>query len=438
MCLKSRRKMPDSRSSKQIERQVRDLKALLDVSKAISSEARLDDLLQVIMGKVTEVIDADRSSLFLYDESRDELWSKIAQKLGKIKEIRFPVGVGIAGEVAKTQKAINIKDPYADPRFNPDFDKKTGYHTRSILCLPMISINGNLVGVIQVLNKKGGGAFDKRDESLLEALGAHAAVALERTKLTEAYVEKQRIEEALKLARDIQMSILPQRFPPFPERDEFRIFAAIEPAKEVGGDFYDFFFVDRDNLCFCIGDVSGKGIPAALFMAVTKTLIKAKTSKGMYPDEILSNVNIELCLDNDAAMFVTIFCGILNARTGEVLYCNGGHNPPYIFSKAPGVEALDNNAGMALGVSEEAIYTTSNVTLADGDGIFLYTDGVTEAIDINGNFYTDDRLKKLLENQKNLPIEDRLRITLNDLKNFSSGAPPTDDITLLGIQYQKT
>jgi phosphoserine phosphatase RsbU/P len=430
--------MPDSRSSKEIKREVRDLKALLDVSKAITSEARLDNLLQVIMDKTTDVIDADRSSLFLYDESRDELWSKIAQKLGKIKEIRFPVGVGIAGEVAKTRKVININDAYADPRFNPDFDKKTGYHTRSILCLPMISINGNLVGVIQVLNKKGGVVFDKRDESLLEALGAHAAVALERAKLTEAYVEKQRIEEALKLARDIQMSILPQRFPPFPERDEFGIFAAIEPAKEVGGDFYDFFFVDRDNLCFCIGDVSGKGIPAALFMAVTKTLIKAKTSKGMYPDEILSNVNKELCVDNDAAMFVTIFCGILNTRTGEVLYCNGGHNPPYIFSKAPGVEALDNNAGMALGVSEEAIYTTSNVTLAAGDGIFLYTDGVTEAIDINGNFYTDDRLMRLLENQKNFPIEDRLRATLNDLKNFSSGAPPTDDITLLGIQYQKT
>jgi len=288
--------MPATKSSKEIKREVRDLKALLDVSKAITSEAHLDNLLQVIMEKTTEVIDADRGTLFLYDESSNELWSKIAQKLGKIKEIRFPVGVGVAGEVAKSRMGINIKDAYNDPRFNPDFDMKTGYHTRSILCLPMISINGDLVGVIQVLNKKGGGAFDKRDESLLEALGAHASVALERARLTEAYVDKQRIEEALKLARDIQMSILPQRFPAFPGRDEFEIFAAIEPAKEVGGDFYDFFFVDRDNLCFCIGDVSGKGIPASLFMAVTKTLIKAKTSRGMYPDEILSDVNQELCV----------------------------------------------------------------------------------------------------------------------------------------------
>jgi sigma-B regulation protein RsbU (phosphoserine phosphatase) len=430
--------MPDTNSSREIDRQVRDLRALLDVSKAISREAHLDDLLQVIMDKATEVIDADRSSLFLYDESRDELFSKIAQKLGGIKEIRFPVGVGIAGEVAKCRKIINIKDAYADSRFNPDFDKKTGYQTRSILCMPMISINGNLVGVIQVLNKKGGRAFDKRDESLFEALGAHAAVALERAKLTEAYVEKQRIDEALKLSRDIQMSILPQRFPPFPERDEFEIFATIEPAKEVGGDFYDFFFVDRDNLCFCIGDVSGKGIPAALFMAVTKTLIKAKTSKGMYPDEILSDVNKELCIDNDASMFVTIFCGILNTRTGEVLYCNGGHNPPYILSKALGVKALDDNSGMALGAYEAAHYSTSTVSLAPGDSMFLYTDGVTEAMDINGAFYTDERLKRFLENQKTIDIEKRLRNTLYDLKTFASGAPQADDITLMEIKYQKS
>lgn len=430
--------MPDTKSSKEIKRQVRDLKALLDVSKAISNEAHLDDLLQVIMDKTTEVIDADRSSLFLYDESTGELWSKIAQKLGKIKEIRFAVGVGIAGEVAKTRNGINIKDAYNDPRFNPEFDKQTGYHTRSILCIPIISINGNLVGVIQVLNKKGGRVFDKRDESLLEALVSHAAVALERAKLTEAYVEKQRIEEALKLARDIQMSILPKRFPPFPDRNEFEIFATIEPAKEVGGDFYDFFFIDQQNLYFCIGDVSGKGIPASLFMAVTKTLIKAKTTKGMFPDEILTNVNKELCVDNDTAMFVTIFCGILNTSTGEVFYSNGGHNHPYILSQNHGTKPLNNKSGMALGVNEAAKYSTSAVTLAPGDSIFLYTDGVTEAMDIHGNFYTDERLIRLLGNQKHLPIEDRLRTTLNDLKNFSSGAPPADDITLLGIQYQKT
>lgn len=140
--------------------------------------------------------------------------------------------------MAKTRKVINIPNAYEYPRFNPDYDKQTGYKTSSILCLPMLGIDGKLVGVIQVLNKKGGGGIrseGQRDESLLEALGSHAAVALERARLTEAYVEKQRIEESLRLASDIQMSMLPQRFPPFPDRSEFDIFATIKPAKEVGG-----------------------------------------------------------------------------------------------------------------------------------------------------------------------------------------------------------
>jgi len=422
-------------SPKEIERQLRDLRALLDVSKALSSETRLDNLLQIIMEKATEVIDADRSSLFLYDESRNELWSKIAQKLGKIKEIRFPVGVGIAGEVAKTQKPLNIPDAYSDPRFNPDFDKQSGYRTRTILCLPMISSTGKLEGVIQVLNKKSGGVFDERDISLLEALGAHAAVALERARLTEAYIEKERIEETLKLAREIQMSILPQRFPPFPNRTEFDIFATIEPAKEVGGDFYDFFFIDHDHLFFCIGDVSGKGVPASLFMAVTRTLIKAKTKKDMLPDEVLTEVNEELCIDNDTAMFVTIFCGILNTRTGELSYCNGGHNSPYLYSLNHGIRALDDNRGMALGIFDEAYYTTGELTLSAGEGIFLYTDGVTEAIDSNGNMYSDERLNTFLENQRGINTQEITQNILIELKNFSYGIQQADDITTMAIKF---
>ena len=241
------------------QRQARNLNALLRVSKALATEIRLDDLLQVIVEKAAEVMDADRATLFLYDESRNELWSKTTQRL-EIKEIRLPLGVGIAGHVAKTRTPINIPDAYADARFDPDFDKETGYRTRSILCLPLIGNGDRLIGVIQVLNKKDQEVFNEADESLLGGLSAHITVALERARLIEAYVEKERMEEALKLAHDIQMSMLPKIFPPFPERQEFDIFAAIAPAKEVGGDFYDFFFINDDHFCFAVGDVSGKGV----------------------------------------------------------------------------------------------------------------------------------------------------------------------------------
>jgi len=161
------------------ELQRRDLAALLDLSKALSREANLDKLLELITARATEVIGADRSTLFLYDEGSRELWSKIAEKFGR-KEIRFPLGVGIAGTVAETRTRENLSDPYGDPRFNPRFDQRSGYHTRSILCTPMISSSDNLLGVVQVLNKMGGDDFDERDESLLDAFAAHAAVAVER------------------------------------------------------------------------------------------------------------------------------------------------------------------------------------------------------------------------------------------------------------------
>ena len=175
--------------------QTRKLTILLDVSKALANQLRLDDLLNTIIRKTTEALDAERATLFLYDQARDELWSKTADHL-EIREIRFPVGVGIAGDVAKTRAVANIVDAYADARFNPDFDQQTGYRTRSVLCMPLSGRHNELIGVIQVLNKKNQGGFDQEDESLLGGLNAHISVALERAQLIEAYIEKDRVLES--------------------------------------------------------------------------------------------------------------------------------------------------------------------------------------------------------------------------------------------------
>jgi serine phosphatase RsbU (regulator of sigma subunit) len=415
------------------QRQTRNLNALLRVSKALATEIRLDDLLQVIVEKAAEVMDADRATLFLYDESRNELWSKTTQRL-EIKEIRLPLGVGIAGNVAKTRTAINIPDTSADARFDPDFDKETGYHTRSILCLPLIGNGDRLIGVIQVLNKKDQQVFNEADESLLGGLSAHITVALERARLIEAYVEKERMEEALKLAHDIQMSMLPKIFPPFPERHEFDIFAAIAPAKEVGGDLYDFFFIDDDHLCFAIGDVSGKGVPASLFMAVTKTLFKATASNGGTPGEILARLNAEICRDNESCMFVTLFCAILNIRTGQVDYSNGGHNPPYYLHHS-GVTPLEKPGGRALGVVEQSPYISGRMVLSPGEALLLYTDGVTEAMDSRETVYSDQRLEQFLASNRDSSPRQIIGDLVSDVRHFVAGAPQSDDITALALLY---
>lgn len=415
------------------ERQARNLKALLGVAKALASEIKLDNLLQVIVAKAAEVMDAERATLFLYDQPRNELWSKTTQKL-EINEIRVALGVGIAGTVAKTRALINIGDAYADPRFDSTFDKQTGYRTRSILCLPLIGNGDSLVGVIQVLNKRNRETFDEIDESLLAGLSDHITVALERGRLIEAYIEKERLEEGLKLAHDIQMSMLPKTFPPFPERRDLDIFAAITPAKKVGGDFYDFFFLDENRLCFAIGDVSGKGVPAALFMAVIKTLFKAIAGRVQNPGEILSTVNREICRDNDSQMFTTLFCGILDTRTGEIRYSNGGHNPPYHLSRA-GVQQVPKTGGRVLGLLEETTYAGSRLVLGPGETLLLYTDGVTEALDPAEQFFSERRLESILTQINFASAREQIEYLTREITLFAAGAEQADDITTLAIRF---
>ncbi len=420
----------------EITRQVKNLQSLLDVAKAMAAEIPLDNLLQVITQKTEEVLEAERCSLFLYDEGRDELWSKVATGLGGLEEIRFPLDRGIAGEVAKTRKGINIPDAYADPRFNAEIDKQTGYRTHSILCLPMTSSNSRLIGVIEVLNKQGGRSFLQEDEALLSALGTHAAIALERSQLIEAYVEKQRTDTALKLAHEIQMSLLPQTFPAFPEVPQIDLYATIQPAWEVGGDLYDFFLTDNGLIFFVIGDVAGKGVPASLFMAITRTLIKVSARKGLHPHEILHEVNTELCCNNDTCTFVTLFCGTLDPTTGDVRYANAGHNPPLVIRPQKELLYLDNGGGIVAGVLEEAIYQTQHMHLDAGDSLFLYTDGVTEATNSKKELFSEKRLIDQMHNLQENSSQEIVTTILEKITNFSKGVHQGDDITLMNIKMK--
>jgi len=253
--------------------------------------------------------------------------------------------------------------------------------------------------------------------------------------LKETTAAKERIESELKIAHDIQMSILPKNFPPFPNRTEFDILARIEPAREVGGDLYDFFFMDESHLCLVIGDVSGKGIPASLFMAVTKTMIKAKATKGLSPETVLTHVNQDLSLENDSMMFVTLFLGILDTGTGELEYCNAGHNPPLLLSPSGRVLILQPTGGIALGVVEEVVYQSRKVILKKGDSLFLYTDGVTEAMNKSEELFSEGRLIKELAEMKGKSIQEIVTDVMGKVSSFSAGVPQADDITLMVIRY---
>lgn len=252
--------------------------------------------------------------------------------------------------------------------------------------------------------------------------------------LRETTAAKERIESELKIAHEIQMSMVPKIFPPFPDRSEFDIFATLVPAKEVGGDLYDFFFIDDEHLCFAVGDVSGKGVPASLFMAVTKALFKATAAHGGSPGDILTRLNAEICRDNESCMFVTLFCAILNIRTGRIDYSNGGHNLPYRLDPE-GARPLKNFGGRALGVMEQSAYESGYIVLEPGEGLVVYTDGITEAMDPKETLYSDRRLERFLSQNRSFSPHRIIGDLVSDVRGFAAGAPQSDDITALALRY---
>ncbi len=244
-----------------------------------------------------------------------------------------------------------------------------------------------------------------------------------------------RIDQELEFARAIQLSALPSVFPPFPNRSEFEIWAGMATAKEVGGDFYDFYMIDDDTLVFLVADVSGKGIPAALFMMTSKTLIKSFAEAGAAVNEVFIRANEELCANNEAGMFVTAWMGFLDVRTGCVSFANAGHNPPLVRRADGDFEYLKCPAGFVLGGMEGIKYKECALQLEPGDELFLYTDGITEATDANNELYGEDRLLATLNATADLDAEALCKVVKADVDAFVGDAPQFDDITMLCVKY---
>jgi serine phosphatase RsbU (regulator of sigma subunit) len=244
-----------------------------------------------------------------------------------------------------------------------------------------------------------------------------------------------RIDKELEFAKAIQYSALPSVHPLYSGRKEFEIFAQMDTAKEVGGDFYDFYFLSDDKLAFLIADVSGKGIPAALFMMTAKTLIKSLAEAGLSVNEIFTVANKKLCENNDAGMFVTAWMGILDLKTGVVTFANAGHNPPLVCHSDGSFEYYKVHSGFVLAGMEEINYRKNEMQLKSGDIIYLYTDGVTEATDLNKKFYGEEKLKNLLNSLPHSDTEAICKAVKNDVDVFVGEAPQFDDITMLCLKY---
>ena len=278
---------------------------------------------------------------------------------------------------------------------------------------------------------------------ILEArVKTHLALKQAMDELQDTYAtikrQKDRMQEELNVGHTIQMSMLPLDFPAFPERSEFDLHGLLKPAREVGGDFYDFFMVSEDEICLVVGDVSGKGVPAALFMAVSQTMIKTAASGDRSPASIMTRVNDALSTDNPASMFVTLFLAIVDIRTGRFRYCNAGHNPPYIVHPDGRLTCLNQRHGVVMGAMPGMAYGEDEATLEKDDSLFMFTDGVTEAMDPKGQFYNETGLEHFLGNADRSTAQNLAGSALQSVEGFAGEADQFDDITILVYRLQET
>jgi len=246
---------------------------------------------------------------------------------------------------------------------------------------------------------------------------------------------KERIQSELNVGKDIQKRMLPHVFPPFPDRKEFDIFAVMEPAKEVAGDFYDFFFIDENRFCFIISDVSGKGVPSALFMVITKTLLQAEAQRDYPLNEVLSNVNNSLTENNDTAMFATTFCGLLDLTTGDLQIVNAGHNPPIVGNSTDGYNYMKVDQNIALGIFDGFEFKLNHSKIKPGDKILLYTDGITEAFNPDEELFSEERLLDIMRKSKTTSSKQLVVDIQSEIKNFTKDAEQSDDITILAVTF---
>ena len=416
------------RQTEETGKEIGRLKHVIEAAKALNSTLDLDKLLGVILETALGLVDGDRGTVYLVDEERKELWSRVL-KGGERIEIRMPTGSGIAGYVAATGDTLNIPDAYFDTRFNPDIDKVTGYRTRSILCMPMRNREGTIVGVFQILNKHAG-TFNADDENVLDALSVHAAIAVENARLYEQERQKIAMEKDIQAAREVQMTLIPKKVP---EIAGYRFAAVTIPAREVGGDLYDFTSKEPGHLAVCLGDVSGKGLAASLLMANVQATLRDQAFTAAPASECVRRSNMLLFQNTGNEKFVTLFYALLDPGTGELACCNAGHEQPFLV-RARGEISRLTAGGTVLGIMEDFPYAEESVTLERGDMVLIFSDGVSEAMDPSGEQLGEGPILSVLRSHHEGDPEVVKDALIAAVRAHAAGAPQADDITIVVLK----
>lgn len=411
------------------DRQVisKDTRALLEMSRALAATCELDTLLQMVIDYSMELLDAERATLFLYDKDNEELYSRLAEG---VDEIRISISTGFAGAAARTLQVVNVPDAYKDDRFNPAIDKKTGYRTRSILACPLMNYEGQLEGVLQVLNKRDG-PFDSNNIAMAEAFSSQAGVAIQRAHLLEHYLEKQRLEDSLRVAKEIQEGLLPSEAPPLPGYD---IACWNRPCDATGGDFSDFLLLDEQHLMITLGDVCGHGVGPALVSCATRAMLRALSSVKNDVYSVISRVNSLMTSDLPDNRFVTAFLGILDAEESQMTYCSAGQGPLLWLQASTGQVKILGADGIPIGILDEFIdMPVQQIPLGQGDLFVLLTDGFYEWAGPQGELFGTERVIKTLQENHHHSAKEILQTVKASVEQFAE-TEQADDLTAIVIK----
>ncbi|MBD3234225.1 MAG: SpoIIE family protein phosphatase [candidate division Zixibacteria bacterium] len=409
-----------------LQKNSREKELLIEISKKLNTFLELNEILDYILDSLTEVVEYDMAGIFLVDRETGDIIPEVEKSKTRgedevlFKNLLLKIGDGLVGWVGKTGKSVIVSDVSIDPRYI-----KFRKNTSSEMVVPIKS-EDNILGVLNIesdqVNK-----YDNEDLRLVEAFAGQAAVAIERAHLSKEILEQRMLAEELEIARRIQLSFLPSRQP---EIEGFQVWAFNRSYHEVGGDYYDFIPIVENQTGIAIGDVVGKGIPAALLMAAFRASLIAEIRNNYAIRTILSKVNNLLYESMERSNFVTAVYGVLDSRNSIFTFSNAGHNLPLLFRSDGSIEKL-SEGGLALGIVYNQTYIEQPAFLRPGDWILFYTDGVTETFNEKGKEYGEEKLVELVKQNLHLTPKQLADEILKDLGKFRRGAPQSDDYTMI-------
>jgi sigma-B regulation protein RsbU (phosphoserine phosphatase) len=416
---------------------MKELSSIIEATKKLNSTLDLGELIHIILQIATRQTGAERGTVFLVDRERNEIWSLVGLGLEQ-QVIRLPADRGIAGWVAREGSAVRLENAYDDSRFEPDIDRRLGFKTKQLLCLPIRNEAGDIIGVLQLLNKAEG--FTDEDEAFLDALSAHVALALEKAQLHRERVEKEKMERDLALAREIQAGFLPDAPPAFPG---IEIAVSHRASQMVGGDYYDFLPVQVDGaeaLLLVVADVEGKGAASALVMANVQATLHALADHVEPLEKLPATINHKLLMGARASMalgratkYLSMFLALVESGGRNLRYVNAGHVPPAVIRADGRVEWLDVG-GMIVGLLPDVQFECGTVALGSGDLLVACTDGITEAMDPVGTEFSRQRLAELVAGVRDRTPEAIMRAVLLEVETHSRDGMYEDDRILMVLK----